>query len=130
MVISNQGLVVEAVLGSDDGGRLGDGGSGRTLHRQGKHQDAVKYHKMVILIPGREGEDSVKKEAFGKIADCYTEIGELEKATNMTNTLLYYKYIDQFINHTKNGIFVVESCNGLRRELPANVYLLAFLQFA
>ncbi|MFS7914925.1 putative tetratricopeptide-like helical domain superfamily [Helianthus anomalus] len=35
---------------------------------------------MVLLISEREGEDSGNTEAFGAIADCYTEFGDLEKA--------------------------------------------------
>ncbi|MFS7995165.1 putative tetratricopeptide-like helical domain superfamily [Helianthus anomalus] len=35
---------------------------------------------MVLSISEREGEDSGNTEAFGVIADCYTEFGDLEKA--------------------------------------------------
>lgn len=43
---------------------------------------------MVLSISEREGEDSGNTEAFGAIADCYTELGELEKAGQF-----YDKYI-------------------------------------
>lgn len=43
---------------------------------------------MVLAISGREGEDSGNSEAFGAIADCYTELGDLEKAGEY-----YDKYI-------------------------------------
>jgi len=43
---------------------------------------------MVLAISEREGEDSGNTEAFGAIADCYTELGELEKAGQY-----YDKYI-------------------------------------
>ncbi|PWA96673.1 tetratricopeptide-like helical domain-containing protein [Artemisia annua] len=55
-------------------------GLGASLQRQGKHRDAIKYHSMVLSISEREGEDSGNTEAYGAIADCYTELGDLEKA--------------------------------------------------
>ncbi|XP_061342909.1 protein FLUORESCENT IN BLUE LIGHT, chloroplastic [Gastrolobium bilobum] len=55
-------------------------GLGASLQRQGKYRDAIKYHSMVLAISEREGEDSGNTEAFGAIADCYTELGDLEKA--------------------------------------------------
>ena len=58
------------------------------MQRQGKHRDAIKYHSMVLSISEREGEDSGNTEAYGAIADCYTELGDLEKAAT---------YYDQYI---------------------------------
>lgn len=55
-------------------------GLGASLQRQGKHREAIKYHMMVLSLSEREGEDSGNTEAFGAIADCYTEIGDLERA--------------------------------------------------
>lgn len=63
-------------------------GLGASLQRQGKYREAIKYHLMVLAISEREGEDSGNTEAFGAIADCYTELGELEKAGQF-----YDKYI-------------------------------------
>ncbi|KAK7275556.1 hypothetical protein RIF29_16675 [Crotalaria pallida] len=63
-------------------------GLGASLQRQGKYRDAIKYHSMVLAISEREGEDSGNTEAFGAIADCYTELGDLEKAGHF-----YDKYI-------------------------------------
>ncbi|KAL4584437.1 hypothetical protein LXL04_009038 [Taraxacum kok-saghyz] len=63
-------------------------GLGASLQRQGKHRDAIKYHSMVLSISEREGEDSGNTEAYGAIADCYTELGDLEKAAT---------YYDQYI---------------------------------
>nr|XP_043609284.1 protein FLUORESCENT IN BLUE LIGHT, chloroplastic-like [Erigeron canadensis] len=63
-------------------------GLGASLQRQGKHQEAIKYHSMVLSISEREGEDSGNTEAFGAIADCYTELGDLERAAT---------YYDQYI---------------------------------
>lgn len=62
--------------------------SGASLQRQGKYREAIKYHSMVLKISEREGEDSGNTEAYGAIADCYTELGELEKAGKF-----YDKYI-------------------------------------
>ncbi|XVE88594.1 hypothetical protein DITRI_Ditri19aG0081800 [Diplodiscus trichospermus] len=55
-------------------------GVGASLQRQGKYQEAIKYHSMVLAISEREGEESGNTEAYGAIADCYTELGDLEKA--------------------------------------------------
>ncbi|XVF25249.1 hypothetical protein REPUB_Repub13aG0197000 [Reevesia pubescens] len=63
-------------------------GLGASLQRQGKYREAIKYHSMVLAISDREGEDSGNTEAYGAIADCYTELGDLEKAGKF-----YDKYI-------------------------------------
>ncbi|XVE51831.1 hypothetical protein DITRI_Ditri02bG0072500 [Diplodiscus trichospermus] len=63
-------------------------GLGASLQRQGKYREAIKYHLMVLEISEREGEDSGNTEAYGAIADCYTELGDLEKAGKF-----YDKYI-------------------------------------
>lgn len=62
--------------------------SGASLQRQGKYREAIKYHSMVLAISEREGEDSGNTEAYGAIADCYTELGDLERAGKF-----YDKYI-------------------------------------
>uniref|UniRef100_A0A7N0TYM9 Uncharacterized protein n=1 Tax=Kalanchoe fedtschenkoi TaxID=63787 RepID=A0A7N0TYM9_KALFE len=63
-------------------------GLGASLQRQGKYQEAIKYHLMVLDISKREGEHSGSTEAYGAIADCYTELGDLEQAG---------KYYDRYI---------------------------------
>lgn len=63
-------------------------GLGASLQRQGKYREAIKYHLMVLEISKREGDDSGNTEAYGAIADCYTELGDLEKAG---------KFYDQYI---------------------------------
>ncbi|XP_061949419.1 protein FLUORESCENT IN BLUE LIGHT, chloroplastic isoform X1 [Populus nigra] len=63
-------------------------GLGASLQRQGKLQEAIKYHCMVLAISKREGEESGNTEAYGAIADCYTELGDLEQAAKF-----YDKYI-------------------------------------
>nr|GEZ11744.1 protein fluorescent in blue light, chloroplastic [Tanacetum cinerariifolium] len=55
-------------------------GLGASLQRQRKYTKAVKYHSMVLSISKKAGGDSGNTEAFGAIADCYTELGELERA--------------------------------------------------
>ncbi|XP_076955129.1 protein FLUORESCENT IN BLUE LIGHT, chloroplastic-like [Bidens hawaiensis] len=57
-------------------------GLGASLQRQGRYKEAIKYHSLVLQISEREGEDSGNTEAFGAIADCYTELGDLEKAAS------------------------------------------------
>ncbi|XP_042480724.1 protein FLUORESCENT IN BLUE LIGHT, chloroplastic-like [Macadamia integrifolia] len=63
-------------------------GLGASLQRQGKYREAIRYHSMVLAISEREGEDSGDTEAYGAIADCYTELGDLEQAGKF-----YDKYI-------------------------------------
>eukprot|EP00268_Persea_americana_P064411 TRINITY_DN8473_c0_g1_i1.p1 TRINITY_DN8473_c0_g1~~TRINITY_DN8473_c0_g1_i1.p1 ORF type:complete len:362 (+),score=81.66 TRINITY_DN8473_c0_g1_i1:45-1130(+) len=65
-------------------------GLGASLQRQSKYRDAIKYHSMVLAISKREGEDSGDTEAYGAIADCYTELGDLERAAKF-----YDKYISR-----------------------------------
>ena len=45
---------------------------------------------MVLAVSQREGEDSGNTEAYGAIADCYTELGDLERAGKF-----YDKYISR-----------------------------------
>ncbi|KAL3622780.1 hypothetical protein CASFOL_031986 [Castilleja foliolosa] len=68
-------------------------GVGASLQRQGKFRDAIKYHSMVLEISQREGEESGSTEAYGAIADCYTELGDLERAA---------KYYDQYISRLQS----------------------------
>ncbi|XP_031501222.1 protein FLUORESCENT IN BLUE LIGHT, chloroplastic isoform X1 [Nymphaea colorata] len=64
-------------------------GLGAALQRQGKFREAIKYHSMVLSISKRTGEDSGNTEAYGAIADCYTELGDLERAG---------RFYDQYIS--------------------------------
>ncbi|XP_016493396.1 protein FLUORESCENT IN BLUE LIGHT, chloroplastic isoform X2 [Nicotiana tabacum] len=63
-------------------------GLGASLQRQGKYREAIKCHSMVLEISARHGEESGNTEAYGAIADCYTELGDLEQAA---------KYYDNYI---------------------------------
>ncbi|KAK1305815.1 hypothetical protein QJS10_CPA10g00897 [Acorus calamus] len=63
-------------------------GLGASLQRQGKYSEAIKYHSLVMKISQAMGEDSGNTEAYGAIADCYTELGDLERAGKF-----YDKYI-------------------------------------
>ncbi|KAF8401120.1 hypothetical protein HHK36_014424 [Tetracentron sinense] len=63
-------------------------GLGASLQRKGKYREAIKYHSMVLSISEQEGENSGNTEAYGAIADCYTELGDLERAGKF-----YDKYI-------------------------------------
>ncbi|KAK9726870.1 hypothetical protein RND81_05G242600 [Saponaria officinalis] len=63
-------------------------GLGASLQRQGKYREAINYHKMVLAISKRVKETSGNTEAYGAIADCYTELGDLENAGKF-----YDKYI-------------------------------------
>ncbi|KAM7254489.1 hypothetical protein ACFE04_003869 [Oxalis oulophora] len=63
-------------------------GLGASLQRQGKYRDAIEHHSLVLTISQRAGEESGNTEAYGAIADCYTELGDLEQAG---------KYYDEYI---------------------------------
>ncbi|CAN1827473.1 Protein FLUORESCENT IN BLUE LIGHT, chloroplastic, partial [Linum perenne] len=63
-------------------------GLGASLQRRGQYREAIKYHSMVLDISSREDEVSGNTEAYGAIADCYTELGEFEQAG---------KFYDQYI---------------------------------
>ncbi|KAB1211917.1 Protein FLUORESCENT IN BLUE LIGHT, chloroplastic [Morella rubra] len=63
-------------------------GLGASLQRQGKYREAIKYHSMVLAISKREGEDSGNTEAYGAIADCYTELGDLERAAKFYDSYI------------------------------------------
>ncbi|XP_055813118.1 protein FLUORESCENT IN BLUE LIGHT, chloroplastic-like isoform X2 [Solanum dulcamara] len=63
-------------------------GLGASLQRQGKYKEAIECHSMVLDISARNGEESGSTEAYGAIADCYTELGDIERAA---------KYYDQYI---------------------------------
>ncbi|RRT54497.1 hypothetical protein B296_00049148 [Ensete ventricosum] len=67
--------------------------SGASLQRQGKYREAIKYHSMVLDTSKKAGEDSGITEAYGAIADCYTELGELEQAG---------KFYDKYISRLEN----------------------------
>ncbi|XP_020110148.1 protein FLUORESCENT IN BLUE LIGHT, chloroplastic-like [Ananas comosus] len=64
-------------------------GLGASLQRQGKYREAIKYHSRVLEISKKVGEDSGSTEAYGAIADCYTELGDLERAA---------KFYDRYIS--------------------------------
>ncbi|KAL3699262.1 hypothetical protein R1sor_017284 [Riccia sorocarpa] len=55
-------------------------GLGASCQRQGKYREAIKYHTMVLNISHMTRENSGDTEAYGAIADCYTELGDLETA--------------------------------------------------
>lgn len=63
-------------------------GLGASLQRQGNYREAIKYHSLVLELSARYGEDSGSTEAYGAIADCYTELGDIERAA---------KYYDKYI---------------------------------
>lgn len=67
--------------------------SGASFQRLGKYKEAIKYHSKVLEISKRAGEDSGSTEAYGAIADCYTELGDLEKAG---------KFYDKYIGRLQN----------------------------
>ncbi|GAQ86654.1 flourescent in blue light protein [Klebsormidium nitens] len=64
-------------------------GLGASCQRLGRYKEAIGYHEIVLKTSERAGDTSGDSEAYGAIADCYTELGDLEKAG---------KYYDQYIS--------------------------------
>lgn len=88
-------------------------GLGASLQRQGKYREAIQYHNMVLAISNREGEDSGSTEAYGAIADCYTELGDLEKAGSYYDTYIARLETDWLFIHTV-FLFVVFMSNHMK----------------
>uniref|UniRef100_J3LEA8 Uncharacterized protein n=2 Tax=Oryza brachyantha TaxID=4533 RepID=J3LEA8_ORYBR len=65
-------------------------GLGASLQRLGKYREAMNCYYKVLQLSKETGEDSGCTEAYGAIADCYTELGDLERAAK-----LYDKYISR-----------------------------------
>uniref|UniRef100_A0ACD5YTY3 Uncharacterized protein n=1 Tax=Avena sativa TaxID=4498 RepID=A0ACD5YTY3_AVESA len=65
-------------------------GLGASLQRLGKYSEAMSWYYKVLELSRETGEDSGCTEAYGAIADCYAELGDLERAAK-----LYDKYISR-----------------------------------
>nr|CAB3450199.1 unnamed protein product [Digitaria exilis] len=63
-------------------------GLGASLQRQGKYREAMRQYAKVLELSKETGEDSGCTEAYGAMADCYAELGDLERAAKV-----YDKYI-------------------------------------
>ncbi|GJP77351.1 hypothetical protein CLOP_g7760 [Closterium sp. NIES-67] len=72
-------------------------GCGASLQRQRKYREAIAYHQRVLDKSCSTGEHSGDTEAYGAIADCYTEIGDLENAA-----LYYDRYISRMESDDDN----------------------------
>ena len=68
--------------------------SGASCQRQGKYREAIGFHKIVLETSAARGTQSGVTEAYGAIADCYTELGDLEEAA---------KYYDKYISLLENS---------------------------
>ncbi|KAF8693609.1 hypothetical protein HU200_039016 [Digitaria exilis] len=67
---------------------LGELLPGASLQRQGKYREAMRQYAKVLELSKETGEDSGCTEAYGAMADCYAELGDLERAAKV-----YDKYI-------------------------------------
>jgi pentatricopeptide repeat protein len=56
---------------------------------QGQYRTAIKNLEQVLSISGQMQEFTGDADAYGTIADCYTDLGEFEKAA-----MYYDKFID------------------------------------
>ena len=64
--------------------------SGASLQRLGQYKEAMSWYYKVLELSKETVEDSGCTEAYGAIADCYAELGDLERAAK-----LYDKYISR-----------------------------------
>lgn len=85
-----EALRIAQILGDPIEAKKAARGLGASCHRQRKFREAIKYHSMVLSISEREKENTGDTEAYGAIADCYTELGDLETAAKY-----YDKYIER-----------------------------------
>ncbi|KAM0865921.1 hypothetical protein ACQ4PT_042970 [Festuca glaucescens] len=69
-------------------------GLGASLQRLGQYKEAMSWYYKVLELSKETGEDSGCTEAYGAIADCYAELGDLERAAK-----LYDKYISRLQPH-------------------------------
>lgn len=53
---------------------------------QGKYKEAINHHRLVLDLSKRPGENSGETEAYGAIADCCTELGDLATAVRGVST--------------------------------------------
>jgi pentatricopeptide repeat protein len=67
---------------------------GASLQRLGKYREAMRYYSKVLELSKETGEDSGCTEAYGAIADCYAELGDLERAA---------KVYDEYISRLQPG---------------------------
>ncbi|XP_051199845.1 protein FLUORESCENT IN BLUE LIGHT, chloroplastic-like isoform X2 [Lolium perenne] len=74
--------------------KKGARGLGASLQRLGQYKEAMSWYYKVLELSKETGEDSGCTEAYGAIADCYAELGDLERAAK-----LYDKYISRLQPH-------------------------------
>lgn len=85
-----EALGIAQTLGDPIEAKKAARGLGASCQRQRKFREAIKYHSLVLSISEREKENTGDTEAYGAIADCYTELGDLETAAKY-----YDKYIER-----------------------------------
>lgn len=68
--------------------------AGASQQRQRLYREAIGNHKRVLELSRASGEQSGDTDALGAIADCYTELGDLECAA---------KYYDRYISRLEAG---------------------------
>ena len=63
---------------------------GASLQRLGQYREAMSWYYKVLALSKETGEDSGCTEAYGAIADCCADLGDLEGAAK-----LYDEYISR-----------------------------------
>lgn len=88
MVRFEKALMLAKALGDKVRERRAVRGLAATSRMQGQSRQAIKYLERVLEISAETGDHVGDADAFGTIADIYTDIGEFEKAAEF-----YDKYI-------------------------------------
>ena len=88
LVRFEKALMLSKAFGDKVQERRATRGMAASLRLLGQHKQAIKYFERILEISKEMGEFTGDSDAFGSIADCYTDLGEFEKAA-----LFYDKYL-------------------------------------
>jgi tetratricopeptide (TPR) repeat protein len=78
-----------ATTGHQQRGRADPAGAGAPRPKQGQYRAAIKHLERVLEISKEMAEFTGDADAYGSIADCYTELGDFESAA---------AFYDRYIN--------------------------------
>ena len=88
MVRFEKALLLSRALGDGVQQRRAVRGLAAAARLQGQHRAAIGHLERVLELSREMGEYTGDADAYGVIADCYTDLGEFERAAEM-----YDKYI-------------------------------------
>ena len=90
MVRFEKALMLSKALGDKVQERRATRGLAAATRLLGQYRTAIEYLTRVLEISQQAGEYTGDADAYGTIADCYTDLGEFEKAAEW-----YDRYIDR-----------------------------------